>query len=130
GGWGGDEAVGQRDVGVSHNRMGDVLFAQGAADQALASYRASLAVLERLAASDPGNSVGQRDVAVTHSKIAAACEKLGDIAQALTAVRAARAIMAALAAAAPGNAQYARDLAWLDQRIAGLEAQAHQPQTN
>jgi tetratricopeptide (TPR) repeat protein len=115
---------------VSHNKIGDVLFAQGAADQALASYRASLAILERFAASDPGNPGGQRDVAVTHSKIAAACEKLGDIAQALTALRAAPAIMAALVAAAPGNAQWTRDLAWLDQRIAGLEAQVQQAERN
>ena len=86
--------------------------------------------MERLAALDCSNAGRQRDVAVSHSKLAAVFEKLSNFAQALIELHAARAIIAELAAAAPADAQWQRDLAWLDQRIAGIEAQTPQSAKN
>jgi tetratricopeptide (TPR) repeat protein len=57
---------------VSHERIGDVLRAQGNLPGALDSYRASLAIRERLAKADPGNAGWQRDLAISN-------ERIGDI---------------------------------------------------
>jgi len=40
----------ERDLSVSHNRIGDVEFARGNTEAALAAYQASLAIREKLAA--------------------------------------------------------------------------------
>jgi tetratricopeptide (TPR) repeat protein len=52
----------QRDLTVSYNKVGDVLVAQGKLDEALKSYRDSLAIAERLAASDRSNTAWQDDL--------------------------------------------------------------------
>ena len=46
----------QRDLSVSHIKIGDVLAAQGGGPAALAAYRKSLAIREALAARDPANT--------------------------------------------------------------------------
>jgi len=43
--------------------------AQGDLATALTSYRASLAIRERLAKADPGNAGWQRDLSVSHERI-------------------------------------------------------------
>ena len=58
----------QRDLSVSHEKIGDVLRAQGNLPGALESYRASLAIIERLAKADPGNAGWQRDLSVSHEQ--------------------------------------------------------------
>src|SRR5512147_2918064 len=60
----------QRDLSVSHNKIGDVLRAQGNLTAALESYQASLAIAERLAGADPGNAGWQRDLAFSHWRLA------------------------------------------------------------
>jgi hypothetical protein len=62
----------QRDLSVSHNKIGDVLVAQGDGAGALAAYRTGLAIAEVLAARDPANAQWQTDVAVS-------CAKLGTL---------------------------------------------------
>ena len=52
----------ERDLSVSHNKIGDVQVAQGDLAGALTSYRASLAIRDRLAKADPGNAGWQRDL--------------------------------------------------------------------
>ena len=52
----------QRDRSVSHNKIGDVLLAQGDGPGALADYRKGLAIAEALAARDPANTQWQRDL--------------------------------------------------------------------
>ena len=47
-----------------------MLVAQGDLTAALTSYRASLAIRERLAAGDPGNAGWQRDLAFSHWRLA------------------------------------------------------------
>jgi len=59
----------QRDLSVSHNKIGDVQREQGDLAAALTSYRASLAIRERLAKADPGNAGWQRDLSVSHERI-------------------------------------------------------------
>ena len=56
------------DLSVSYDRVGDVQVAQGDLAGALASYRDSLVIRERLAQSDPGNAGWQRDLSVSYNK--------------------------------------------------------------
>jgi hypothetical protein len=65
----------QRDLSVSHNKLGDVQSAQGDLTAALASYRASLDIRARLAASDPGNAGWQRDLWVSYWRMATVAER-------------------------------------------------------
>lgn len=104
----------QRDLSVSHNKVGDVLVAQGQLPAALEAFRASLAIRERLSQADPGNAGWQRDVAVSHAKLAAALRGAGDIARASDHLRAGRTIIADLVARFPAWAQWKRDLEWFD----------------
>ena len=62
----------QRDLSVSHDRIGDVLVAQGEGGAALAAYGSGMAIAERLAAADPGNAEWQRDLIVSCVKLAEA----------------------------------------------------------
>ncbi|MCH8111628.1 MAG: hypothetical protein IH905_06700 [Proteobacteria bacterium] len=48
-------AVGQRDLSVSHSKIGDVLHGQGDLSGALENYRAAMVIRERLAEADPTN---------------------------------------------------------------------------
>ena len=54
---------------MSYNKVGDVLVAQGKLDEALKSYRDSLAIGERLAKADPSNTGWQRDLSVSYNKV-------------------------------------------------------------
>jgi hypothetical protein len=60
----------QRDLSVSHNKIGDVQVAQGDLAGALKSFGADLAIAEKLAAQDPGNAGWQTDVVVSCVKVA------------------------------------------------------------
>ena len=95
---------------MSHDKIGDVQVAQGDLPAALASYRASLAIRERLAKADPGNAEWQRDLSVSHDKIGDVQVAQGDLPAALTSYRASLAIRERLAKADPGNAEWQRDL--------------------
>jgi hypothetical protein len=59
----------QRDLSVSHNRIGDALTAEGERAAALDAYRAGLAIAEALARRDPGNTQWQRDLIVSCVKV-------------------------------------------------------------
>ncbi|MFO0167301.1 MAG: hypothetical protein ACK53U_01170, partial [Alphaproteobacteria bacterium] len=52
----------QRDLSVSHARIGHLLQAQGDLGGALAAYRRGIEITEELAASDPSNTQWQRDL--------------------------------------------------------------------
>ncbi|HSU03933.1 MAG TPA: tetratricopeptide repeat protein, partial [Acetobacteraceae bacterium] len=99
----------QRDLSVSHERIGDVRRAQGDVEGALAAYRASLAIAERLAAHDAGNAAWQRDLSISHNKIGDVRQAQGDLDGALAAYRASLAIGERLAAQDAGNAAWQRD---------------------
>ena len=57
---------------MSNNKIGDVLVVQGNLPEALKSYRAGLAITERLARADAGNADWQRDLIVSCVKISEA----------------------------------------------------------
>ncbi|BAU89633.1 hypothetical protein MPPM_1028 [Methylorubrum populi] len=107
----------ERDLSVSHERIGDVLVAQGDGPGALAAYRASLAIDETLAVRDPANTQWQRDLSVSHNKIGDVLVAQGDGPGGLAAYRAALAIRETLAARDPANTQWQRDLSVSHNRI-------------
>ena len=82
----------QRDLSVSHDKIGDVLVDQGNLPAALAAYQASLAISERLAKADPGNAGWQRDLSVSHNKIGDVLLAQGNLPAALAAYQASLAI--------------------------------------
>ncbi len=100
----------QRDLSVSHDRIGDAEMARGGRDAAIAAYRAGLAIRARLAALDPGNAGWQRDLSVSQLKIGDAEMARGGRDAAIAAYRAGLAIAERLAALDPGNVEWQRDL--------------------
>ena len=114
----------QRDLSVSHNKIGDVLVAAGEREGALNSYRAGLAIAETLARRDPGNTEWQRDLSVSHNNIGDVLVAEGDREGALTAYRAGLAIRDPLARRDPGNTQWQRDLIVSCVKIAGADPEA------
>ena len=72
---------------MSYNKIGDVLVAQGKLDEALKSYRDSLAIVERLAASDRSNTGWQRDLSVSYNKIGDVLVAQGKLDEALKSYR-------------------------------------------
>ena len=59
----------QRDLSISHDKIGDMLTAQGDGDGALAAYRTSLGIAEILARRDPANTQWQRDLIISYMNI-------------------------------------------------------------
>jgi hypothetical protein len=59
----------QRDLSVSHERLGDVAVDAGDLATARDHYQASLDIRERLAAANPANTGWQRDLGFVRQKI-------------------------------------------------------------
>jgi tetratricopeptide (TPR) repeat protein len=111
----------QRDLSVSHNKIGDVQVAQGDLAAGLTSYQASLAIRDRLTKADPGNAGWQRDLSVSHNKIGDVQVAQGDLAAALTSYQASLAIADRLAKADPGNTGWQRDLSVSHNKIGDVQ---------
>jgi hypothetical protein len=77
-GGGTPKAPWQRNLSVSHIKVGDVLLAQLDLGGAEVAYRASLQIRERLAGAAPSNAEWQRGLWVSCLKIADALEKSED----------------------------------------------------
>jgi hypothetical protein len=107
----------QRDLSVSHERLGDVAVAGGDLAGAAEHYRAGLTIAERLVAADPSNTEWQRDLSVSHSKLGDVAVAGGDLAGAAEHYRAGLTIAERLAAADPSNTQWQRDLTILRERL-------------
>jgi tetratricopeptide (TPR) repeat protein len=75
----------ERDLSVSHEKIGDVQVEPGDLAAALRSYQASLAIRDRLARADPGNAGWQRDLSVSHEKIGDVQRARGETSQAIAA---------------------------------------------
>ncbi len=110
----------QRDLSISHNRLGDLAVAIGDRAGAEEHYRACLAIAERLATTDPGNAEYQRDLSVSHNRLGDLAVAAGDRTGAEEHYRACLAIAERLADTDPGNAQYQRDLGVSHDRLGGL----------
>ncbi|MCP3963856.1 MAG: hypothetical protein GY719_38965, partial [bacterium] len=91
--------------------LGDVLVSQGDLPEALESYRASLGIAERLAASDSGNPQWQRALSVSHERVGDVLVSQGDLPGALESYRASLGITECLSTASdPGNVVWQRAL--------------------
>jgi hypothetical protein len=102
--------VWQRDLSVSHNKMGDAMETQGKLAEALSNYRASFAIIERLAKADPSNAGWLRDLSVSHEKMGGVLRTQGKWAEALDGYRASLAIRERLAKVDPSNSVWQSDL--------------------
>ncbi len=103
-------AAAQRDLSVSHNKLGNVQLQLGDTKAALEAYRASLAIDQKLADADPRNAEAQRDLSISHNNLGDVQMQLGDTKAALEAYRKYNEISQKLADADPRNAQAQRDL--------------------
>ena len=77
----------QRDLSVSHNKLGDLAVAAGDLAAAQQHYQAALTIRERLAAADPTNTEWQRDLSVSHEQLGDLAVAAGDLAAARTTTR-------------------------------------------
>ena len=102
---------------------GSYLQERVALKDALQSFKASLAIAERLAAADPDNAGWQRGLSVSHNKIGDVQSAQGNLKDALESFKASLAIRERLAAADPGNAGWQRDLAVSHGRVALVQSQ-------
>ena len=85
--------------------------------QALGSYRAGLAIAERLAKSDPSNADWQRILSLSYQEIGGVEALQGQLAQALESFQASFVITERLAKSDPSNANWQRDLAMCYARL-------------
>ncbi len=98
-----------------------MLVAQGNLTEALAAFKASLAIRERLAKADPGNAGWQLDIAASLQRVGDMAQKNGDTGGALGAFRRGLEIMSRLTSLAPDHAGFRHALGVLERRIAALE---------
>src|SRR6266496_1761084 len=98
-------------MGLSHDRIGDVLREQGDLAGAQAAYGKSLEVSRRLAEADPSNAVWQRDLSVSLTRMAEVHERQGDRTQALRLAEESLEIDKRLAALDRSNAVWQKDAA-------------------
>ena len=75
----------QRELSVSHNKVGDMHLKTGDDAAALKAYQEALAIRKRLAELDPKHTQWQRDLSVSHNKMGGVHKKTGDNAAALKA---------------------------------------------
>ena len=99
-----------RDLLVSHSRIGSVQVALGDLAGALISYRHGITIAQQLAQSDPGNAGWQDDLSVSHNMIGDAQVAQGDLTGALKSYRDGLEIRERLARSDPGNADWQRNL--------------------
>jgi tetratricopeptide (TPR) repeat protein len=109
-----------RDLGQALDARGDGLVSLGDLGSAALSYRAALAIAERLAA-DSANAQWQRDLSISYDKLGNIHRAQGDLPAALASHRAALAITKRLAAADPANAELQRDLSISHEKLGGIQ---------
>jgi tetratricopeptide (TPR) repeat protein len=111
----------QRDLSVSHDRVGNLQVAQGDLAGALKSYRNSLAISARFAAADPSNAGWQQDLGVSHNKVGDVQLAQGGLEGALKSYRESLAIRTRLAVVDPSNASWQRDLSVSHERVGEVQ---------
>ena len=117
-----EDADRQRDLSVSHNKIGDIRAAQGDLSGALVSYEADLAIAERLAKQDPSHADRQRDLSVSHNKIGDIRATQGDLPGALVSYEDCLAIAERLAEQDPSHVDRQRDLSVSHNKIGDIRA--------
>ncbi|MEM1196533.1 MAG: tetratricopeptide repeat protein [Pseudomonadota bacterium] len=114
----------ERNLSVSHNRLGDVEKQAGDLAAARERYEAGLAIAETLAQREPGNAGWQRDLSVSHNKLGDVETQVGNLAAARERYEAGLAIRETLAQREPGNAEWQRDLSVSYDKLGDVERQA------
>ncbi len=100
----------QRDLSVSHERLGDIAVAQGDVAAAATAYTAALEIRKTLAARDPQNTEWQFDLGISHERLGEIAKAQGDLPAAAKAYNARHVIIQTLAAREPQNTEWQRDL--------------------
>ncbi|MEJ2851874.1 CHAT domain-containing protein [Saccharothrix sp. CCNWLW140] len=116
-----DNAEYQRDLSISHDKLGDLAMARGDTGTAEQHYQASLDIAQRLATADPDNAEYQRDLSVSQNKLGDLAMARGDTGTAEQHYQASLAIRERLATADPDNTQYQRDLGVSHNKLGDLE---------
>ncbi|MDP6832233.1 MAG: tetratricopeptide repeat protein, partial [Alphaproteobacteria bacterium] len=114
----------QRDLSVGHDRIGDVLRAQGDLTGAAKSYGASLEIRKRLSARDLDNTGWQRDLSVSHEKIGEVLWAQGDQTGAIQAYEQSASIAQSLADRFPDHPQFVSEVVGVKQRLEALRMMA------
>jgi tetratricopeptide (TPR) repeat protein len=112
----------QRDVSVSHDKVGDLQLRLGNSAPALAHYQASMKINKKLTELDPSNTQFQRDVSVSHDKLGNLQLLLGKTAPALVNYQASVKIRKKFIKLDPGNSQFQYDLLLSYMNIARVHA--------
>ena len=110
----------QRDLSISHNRLGDIARATGDLTAARTHYQASLDIAQRLAAADPASTQRQRSLSISHEKLGDIARDAGDLTAARTHYQASLDTRRRLAAADPANTQWQRDLFISHERLGDI----------
>ncbi len=99
------------DLGVTYERIGDILRRTKGPGAALESYERNRTINERLSAADPGNARIRRNLSVIHNKIGRVAESTGALASAQDHYQQALVIAEALAAQDHASVTARNDLA-------------------
>ena len=102
--------------------LGDILMARGDLSSAQRRYKDALAIVKRLAESDPGNADWQYDLSATSNSVGDLQVKRGDLAGALTSYRDGLAIADRLAKSDPGRADWQRELSVSFNKVGDVQA--------
>jgi tetratricopeptide (TPR) repeat protein len=101
----------QRDLSISHEKIGNILVRSGNAAGALAEYRQSLNIDTRLSEGDPDNAQAQLDRASSQENIGKLLVSEGDLSGALASQDRARELRERVAAKDEKNVEVRGDLA-------------------
>ncbi len=112
----------QRDLAVSHDKVGEVLQAEGNLPAAQRSYESALAIRERLAKQDPGNADWQRDLAFGHDRVGEVLRFAGKFPEAQRSFESAAGHPAErLTRQDPKNAEWQADLATSYDKVGNMQ---------
>lgn len=110
----------QRDLSVSHNKMGDVLLKLGNTTEALKHYRSSISIRQILADRNPNDIETLRDLSVSHNRMGDILACHGDSTKAMEHYRADIGITQTLVKLDPNSTQAQRDLSISHNRIGDI----------
>lgn len=118
----------QRNLSVAHDRVGDVLVAQGKLPEALTSFREGLAIREKLTGTDSDNAALQHDLSISYEKIGDLLAVQGKLDEALDSIRKQLAVVERLANGDPDNADLQSEISLCHEKIGeALMAQGNLP---
>jgi tetratricopeptide (TPR) repeat protein len=110
----------QNDLAIAYDQLGDVLQAQSRLKEALASYRASAAIAERLA-DDPSYTGRHHDLAVNYIKVGDIDLARGALDEALVSYGASYDLAQRLVAVDPGNGRWQESVLTAQQKIGDVQ---------